>query len=422
MTSPDLRRPSLRRPSPGRPSLRRPRPKRLLAIASLLLAWQTPSFAGDSDEFDIAVGENARAAATSTLNAIVWEADDADETGVFGRLYDNASQPLSEIFAVNTETAEDQDEPDVAWLAGGDFAVVWTHDLSTETAIEARLFAATGAALGKPFRIDESPLDAETPRAAADALGRFAVVWGGGGIYHRLVSSTGVLLGAELEVTASTLASSPAIAIAGDGEQLVVWEEQGEIRARRLDAMGQPLGAEILVNVAGAGDRSDPTVTSTADGAFVVAWRSEGQDGSAGGIFARRVEVGPEGPEWQLNETTAGEQEQPSLGSDARGQILATWETEGAVDGDGRAVVGRFLRPTGRPICPDTLINVQSIGEQRLPAVAGAAADFLVVWQSEPTVPVPGVLPELSARRIASPVFIDDFESGDLGAWSVVVP
>ena len=48
-----------------------------------------------------------------------------------------------------------------------------------------------------------------------------------------------------------------------------------------------PLGEPFIVNTTTAGDQRSPDVAIGPDGRFVVVWRSEDQDGSGWGVFAR---------------------------------------------------------------------------------------------------------------------------------------
>lgn len=50
-------------------------------------------------------------------------------------------------------------------------------------------------------------------------------------------------------------------------------------------------GGEFRVNTFTANEQSQPTVTALTDGGFVVAWRSDGQDGSGSGVYAQRYDA-----------------------------------------------------------------------------------------------------------------------------------
>ena len=57
---------------------------------------------------------------------------------------------------------------------------------------------------------------------------------------------------------------------------------------RRFSSAGVPLAAEFQVNTYTPGNQNFATVATLAGGDFVVAWTSDGQDGSDQGVFAQR--------------------------------------------------------------------------------------------------------------------------------------
>ena len=86
------------------------------------------------------------------------------------------------------------------------------------------------------------------------------------------------------------------MASAGDGRFVVVWEdvsvEAGRwILGRRYDAAGIASGSVFQVNTVTGGNPEYPDVAVAADGSFVVAWTSYGQDGGLQGVFAQRYSM-----------------------------------------------------------------------------------------------------------------------------------
>ena len=51
--------------------------------------------------------------------------------------------------------------------------------------------------------------------------------------------------------------------------------------ASRLFAQAPPFGGEFQVNTYTTGDQDFPVVAVAPDGQFIIAWQSQGQDGSA---------------------------------------------------------------------------------------------------------------------------------------------
>ncbi len=134
----------------------------------------------------------------------------------------------------------------------------------------------------------------------------FLVVWQGvyddGGLdthalRARRLDPQGLPLAQEIEIRASTTAEPevPRVAATSQGETVVVvWQETGSdgdgmgVFGRALNVRNQSLGDLFPVNVWTTGDQKWSDVAALPSGDFVVTWTSEGQDGSATGVFARR--------------------------------------------------------------------------------------------------------------------------------------
>ena len=68
-----------------------------------------------------------------------------------------------------------------------------------------------------------------------------------------------------------------------------------------------------------------------AEGDFVVAWESYGQDGSKYGIYAQRFNASghAQGSEQRVNTYTQDSQRQPSVAMDSAGDFVVAWESYG---------------------------------------------------------------------------------------------
>jgi hypothetical protein len=130
---------------------------------------------------------------------------------------------------------------------------------------------------------------------AANASGNFVVLWesdtqdgSGFGIFGQRYASSGAPLGGEFRVNTYTTGTQafPAVAADAVGNFVVVWESYGEdgssmgVFGQRYAATGAPLGAEFRANTFTTSGQYVPTVASDASGNFVIAWGSNGQDGS----------------------------------------------------------------------------------------------------------------------------------------------
>ncbi|MHB0959585.1 MAG: tandem-95 repeat protein [Pirellulaceae bacterium] len=176
----------------------------------------------------------------------------------------------------------------------------------------------------------------------------------------------------------------PVIASSAAGQFLVVWEGPDRdgtgLFARLFDANGDGLTSDFQVNTFTEGRQHQPGVIFGGDGNFVITWRSEGQDGDAGGIFARRfdAEGAAVGDELQINALTAGDQLEPDIAARPDGTFVMTWASEAGAGG----IHSRRFEADGTPLDVDEIqVSQFGIPSQYTPVVArNSAGDFVVVW------------------------------------------
>jgi hypothetical protein len=196
---------------------------------------------------------------------------------------------------------------------------------------------------------------------AADAAGNFVVVWVGNdshwdGVLGQRYTSSGAPVGGEFQVNTYTTDSQvdPTVAAGAAGDFVVVWtsfEQDGSfsgIFGQRYDSSGAPAGSEFQINTYTPDLQWFPDLATDASGNFVVVWQSNGQDGSSGGVFAQRYDAGgtPAGPEFQVNATAAGFQGSPAVAADGNGNFLVVWFSEQ----DGGGTYARRYDSGGAPL------------------------------------------------------------------------
>src|SRR6185369_12893384 len=111
-------------------------------------------------------------------------------------------------------------------------------------------------------------------------------------------------------------------------------------------ALPQPVGPHFHVNTYTTGNQNQPTVASDATGNFVVVWMSY-RDGGGGrlgayGVFGQRYDSSGNGlgGEFQVNSFTSNRQERPATASDATGKFVVVWDSDGQ-DGSQLSVFGQ---------------------------------------------------------------------------------
>ena len=157
-----------------------------------------------------------------------------------------------------------------------------------------------------------------------------------------------------------------------------------------------PAGEEWTVNSWTFGRQTAPDVSMAANGDFIVVWQDgslelglDGQDGSDGGIRARRFDSWGSGigSEFQVNISTVGNQFLPFVRHDASGNVLMIWGDVVANQSVGRSFDSSFTPLGGDfPIAPGPFFGVGDVEFQ-------PNGDFVAVWGGG------GAYVDLMARR-----------------------
>ncbi|HNH93231.1 MAG TPA: hypothetical protein PK279_12395, partial [Accumulibacter sp.] len=188
---------------------------------------------------------------------------------------------------------------------------------------------------------------------------------------------------------------------ANAGGYVVVWQSSAQdgsgwgVHGQRYNAQGMQLGSEFQVNSYTAGDQTEAKVAALADGGFVVVWRSEGQDGSSGGVYAQRYDADgdPAGSEFLASTpayTTADQTHPQALGL-PNGNFVITWADE-VRDSSWYGSFGQIFAPDGTRVGADFQLNTYLPYHQYAPYLAAVKDDagtvgvdetgFIAVWES----------------------------------------
>jgi len=320
---------------------------------------------------------------------------DGNSGGVYARLLDPEGVPIGSEFLVNTTTFGWQGNSSIAGLSDGGFVIVWQSEQLDVYDVFGQRFAATGDPIENEFLINTyTPWYQDHPVVAGLTGGGFVVSWSsavdGGvhsGIYAQLYDEAGTSVGDEFLVNtyfdpSNPFKFEPAIAALADGGFVVAWNSIGQdgsdygVYGQRFAADATKVDGEFLINTTTEGPQKDPALTALPDGGFLATWTSA-QDGSGTSISSQRfdsqgVRVGTE---LLVNTTTSGDQYDATAAAFGDGYAVVTWR--GHDDGLW-GIKGRILDEFGVPIegmtlagseLPDT-INSDS-GFQRLFGFAG---------------------------------------------------
>jgi Ca2+-binding RTX toxin-like protein len=219
---------------------------------------------------------------------------------------------------VNTLTTNGQHDPTITLLTDGRFVVAWTDFSATggdtsSGAVRAQVFNADGSQSGSELLGNTTTVGNQfDPSITALTEGRFVVAWtdfsatGGdtssGAIRAQVFNANGSKSGTEFLVNTTTTSGQKQSSITAlpDGRFVVVWTDESQtggdtsleaIRAQVFNPDGSKSGAELLVNTATANDQQDTSVTTLADGRFVVTWTDFSVSGPGASDGAIRSQI-----------------------------------------------------------------------------------------------------------------------------------
>jgi hypothetical protein len=385
----------------------------LAVLPGALLKAQTPAIGPEFQANTHTTGHQQRPAVASASSGnfvLAWDSlgQDGSNLGVFARLFGPDGAPLTPEIPVNSFTTGNELLPAISASADGDFVVVWQQEFGQDgssSGIFGQRFDSGGAPLGAEFQVNTLTTSAQEAAAvASDADGNFVVVWqsfggdgNGFGIIARRFDANGAPLSSDFVVNETTTGNQlrPRVAATPSGAFVVVWQDDaggdGELEGvfgRRFDAAGNPVSSEFPINVYTTGNQAAPAVAIDATGAFVATWRSEGQDGSVNGVFARRYDAlgNPLSGEIGVNAYTSGDQQAPVAALRADGRFVVAWEGQGE-DGGAPINLGVFAQefsPAGVRIGQAFLLNEFTASDaQNNPEIAfDPSGQFVIAWQS----------------------------------------
>ena len=335
---------------------------------------------------------------------VTWQSygQDGDRWGVFAQRYDTLGNTLGQEFQINTETSSYQEHPSIAALQDGGFIVAWEslHQDGNGKGIFAQRFDGTGAKIAGEFQVNsESTGEQLYPAIASLNNGDFVITWQSEGqdgsdfgIFGQRYDAQGNTLGDEFQINTATTndQNRPSISSLQDGGFLVTWASDGQdgshegIYGQRYNASGEKVSSEFNINTYSNGAQYVPTVTSLEDGGFAIAWQSEGQDGSAYGIYGQRFDSNsqPVGEEFRINTEVSQHQVNPAIAQLSNGGFVVTWQSF-YQDGSHYDIYGQRFDSTGNVVGDEFQINTTTLSRQMMPSVTPLDnGTFVVAWQS----------------------------------------
>ena len=290
---------------------------------------------------------------------IFWQAYQStigqNPTSIYGQRYDSMGQPIG--MQLTPAYGGNVSAPRSAQLADGSVFAVWQTGTSQITG--ARYDSNGLNIINTLSEVSTYKGNGQVcdPNVAGLSDGRYLVTYSayvnqtgrGWDVYGQLYSSNNAAIGSAFQINANGGATtfnefqSAATGLA-DGGFAVVWTAQNGhdgsgngIYMRQYNAAGQPLIAERRVNSVTAGDQHQARIVGLADGSYVVAWTSVGQDGSGSGVYAQYYDAlgNTCGGNFLLTDNIDGDQNRPLLAALPAGGFITVWAGQ---DGSGLGI------------------------------------------------------------------------------------
>jgi len=182
----------------------------------------------------------------------------------------------------------------------------------------------------------------------------------------------------------------PAIAMDKRGNFVITWRSRYQdgseygIFAQRFNKRGKALGSEFQVNTYTDGEQRDPAIAMDKRGNFVITWQSWEQDGSDDVIFAQRFNKKgiALGPEFQVNTYIDYDQDSPAIAMDKKGNFVITWMSTWQ-DGSEYGIYAQRFNKQGQALGSEFQVNTYTSDSQWTPAIAmDEIGNFVITWQS----------------------------------------
>jgi len=278
----------------------------------------------------------------------VWQ-HDGNINGLFNvraRCFNADGTERIPEFTVNEGSTGQQLHPAIGMDSSGNFVVAWEHDGNSDGLFDilARGFNADGTERIPEFVVNEGSSGQQLdPAIGMDSNGNFVVVWEHDGdadlafdILARGFHANGTERVPQFTVNVHSTGQQvdPVIAMAANGNSIVVWEHDGDgnglfnINARGFNVNGAERIPQYEVNASSSGQQLDPTVAMNAIGNFVVAWEDDGD--SDGEFHVRFRGFNADGTE-NFVQTKAdciepAQHINAAIGIDASGRIRVFWD------------------------------------------------------------------------------------------------
>ncbi|MDY0874496.1 cadherin domain-containing protein [Dongia rigui] len=262
--------------------------------------------------------------------------------------------------------------------------VVWSTPTSL---LKGRFLNPVGQPEGGEFDLGSSPGNAVAVAALSD--GQFVIArQSGSGLSVQRYDAAGGALGTPWT---QTNGNPPSITTLADGSYVVTWHATGidlngyGVAGQRFAANGSTIGSIFQINTVTSDHQFQPDIAALSGGGFAIAWtdNSTGQNEIRGRIYSASG-LPLSGADFLVNSGRSDSQTFPSVAGLIDGGLIVVWVSDNGQDGDQRGVYARRYNSAGVAVGGEFLVNSITAGSQdQSQVVALTDGGFVVTWRSE---------------------------------------
>ena len=344
---------------------------------------------------------------------VVWQEFDGSNTESYAQIVDADGNNVGGRIYVSDGWAFSNDNPQVAALAGGGFAVTFDTLDGSYFGTAVRQYDATGTSVNSA-RVNDYTFDSQLLGDVAGLSGGGSVVvWnsenqdgGSDAIYGQLLDAGGSQIGTEFRISTASLGivgGVPHVQALNDGGFFVMWATAGfRTYGQRFDAAGAKVGPEVSLAygeqqkfaVLADGRLAIATVTNTFATSYDVWVQMFEMDGT------------PSGEKFAAHARNTAGQAEPGIFALADGGFVVTWEDNNAGGSGGYGLMARRFAASGDAVGDEFIVNTGDgsmfiMGEPALQMAQLANGDVMFTWVENNTDP----LTLVTTNEVKSAVF-----------------
>jgi Ca2+-binding RTX toxin-like protein len=323
---------------------------------------------------------------TNGFTLVAWI--DADLTNpsnriVMGKILQSNGTPVtSDIPLVFSNSASSFSTPTVAAMPNAGFVITW----NTSAGLMAQSFDQGLVPAGAAIVVSN------TASSMADVVslanGNFAVTWHGNGnesdVFLKIFTAAGTLVSGPALVNTTTVGNQtdPSITSLANGNFVITWTDGSQLKAQLYNTIGQKLSPEIPINQLGSFAAHEASIITLSNGNIVMAWeQAVTPTTNANMVQVFTANLTPVGSQIMTLNGQTTSVSGPVLTALVGGGFAMAWtgDVGSFSDGSGSGIYVQAYDANNQTAGAPQLVNSQTNGNQLLPSISALPNGGVIV-------------------------------------------